>query len=82
MRMVMAAVGLVMAVGSAPVWAANAKHPYSNVDKRLDKGGDTGDAKVDALNQQQLDAARAANGPAPSGSTSMGAPMMKPGSTP
>lgn len=34
--------------------AANARNPYGNVDKRLDKGNDTGDSKVDQLNDAQL----------------------------
>ena len=36
-------------------FAANAKHPYTNVHKTNDKGNDTGDAEVAKLNQQQLD---------------------------
>ncbi len=35
--------------------AANAKHPYTNVNKANDKGNDKGDAEVAKLNQQQLD---------------------------
>ena len=59
----MAALALTMALGTmAPAaMAANARHPYRNVDRRVDKGGPTGDDQVDKLNQQQLDAARATN---------------------
>ena len=35
--------------------AANAKHPYTNVNKANDKGNDPGNAATDKLNQQQLD---------------------------
>ncbi len=38
----------------AIVLAANADNPYGNVDKRNDKGNDTGDGKVDTLNSGQL----------------------------
>jgi hypothetical protein len=40
---------------SAPVLAANADAPYSNVDKSNDRGNDTGDSRVDSLNRSQLD---------------------------
>ena len=36
------------------VMAANADSPYSNIDRRNDKGNDTGDSKVDQLNAGQL----------------------------
>jgi hypothetical protein len=39
---------------AAPAIAANADHPYSNVDKRNDAGNDTGDSRVDNLNNGQL----------------------------
>ena len=39
--------------------AANATHPYANVDPRNDAGNDTGDARVDQLNAAQLDGAQA-----------------------
>ncbi len=48
-----------LAGAPAPAWAANAQHPYSNIDHRVDAGNDTGDARVDALNQAQLDGAAA-----------------------
>lgn len=34
--------------------AAHAGAPYKNVNKKTDKGNDTGDSKVDQLNAQQL----------------------------
>ena len=78
-KTVMTVLALAMALGSfAPAaMAANARHPYRNVDKRVDKGGPTGDDQVDKLNQQQLDAARSANGSA--GAMPMGAPVYQPG---
>ncbi len=36
------------------VMAANADNPYGNIDRRNDKGNDTGDSKVDQLNAGQL----------------------------
>jgi len=49
---------LALCVGAAPAaLAANATHPYSNIDHRNDAGNDTGDARVDALNAAQLDGA-------------------------
>ena len=41
-------------------YAANAKHPYKNVNHANDAGNRTGDMATDKLNQQQLDQARAA----------------------
>ncbi len=41
-------------VGLPAARAANANHPYSNVDRRVDAGNDTGDARVEQLNQAQL----------------------------
>ena len=38
-----------------PALAANADHPDQNVNKANDKGGDTGNGKVDDLNRAQLD---------------------------
>ena len=43
------------ALASAPACAANADHPYQNVDPSNDKGNDTGDSQVDKLNSGQLD---------------------------
>ncbi|MBN8896608.1 MAG: hypothetical protein BGO51_17260 [Rhodospirillales bacterium 69-11] len=39
---------------AAPAFAANADHPYNNVDKRNDAGNKTGDSRVDNLNRGQL----------------------------
>jgi hypothetical protein len=46
---------LVLAVAAGPALAANARHPYSNVDRRVDAGNDTGDSRVEELNRMQLD---------------------------
>lgn len=67
---VLAAATIFLALpASAPpsAMAANARHPYSNIDRRVDAGNDTGDAQVDALNQQQLnrDGAPGPRGAAP-----------------
>lgn len=87
MRISTAAFGLaglaVIAHGTAPGWAANAGHPYSNIDQRFDRGGDTGDSRVEALNQQQLDAARSGHAsPTPTGESAgralLGAPLLQP----
>jgi len=45
---------LALAVCSSPALAANARHPYRNVDPRVDAGNDTGDAYVEDLNGSQL----------------------------
>ena len=37
-----------------PASAANARHPYENIDHRVDRGNDTGDSQVERLNQAQL----------------------------
>lgn len=81
MKTVMTALALTMALGTvAPAaMAANARHPNRNVDKRVDKGGPTGDDQVDRLNQQQFDAARSANGPATAPMGAPGYPPMTPG---
>ena len=42
-------------LAAAPALAANADAPNRNVDKSNDKGGPTGDDKVDVLNKGQLD---------------------------
>ena len=52
-------------LAAVPAYAANARNPYSNIDPRLDLGGDTGDRWVETLNQAQLDAARRTNGAMP-----------------
>ena len=83
MKTLSAILALAVAMGSAlyaaPSVAANARKPYSNVDKRNDKGNDTGDSQVDKLNQQQLDSVRSQSGyvtgaPQPM----MGAPAYQP----
>ena len=38
----------------AGAWAADALHPYSNIDHRVDAGNNTGNAMVPQLNEQQL----------------------------
>ncbi len=48
-----------LAGAPAAAWAADALHPYSNIDHRVDAGNDTGDSRVAALNQAQLDIAKA-----------------------
>ncbi len=53
-RAVLFAVALMLP--ALPSMAANAEHPAQNVDKTNDKGGPTGDSKVDELNRGQLDA--------------------------
>jgi len=56
MKSALIALAVALGVGSVatPVFAANARHPYQNIDRRVDKGGPTGDDQVDRLNQQQL----------------------------
>ena len=49
-----ALVVLLMLAGSVPVLAANADQPDRNVNNANDKGGDTGNGKVDDLNRSQL----------------------------
>ncbi len=46
---------LFASVAVAPAaFAANAKHPHSNVNHKNDAGNATGDAETAKLNQQQL----------------------------
>lgn len=72
---------LLLVLAATPVLAANADHPNSNVDPKLDKGGDTGDSKVDALNKGQTGAGPANQttvtpaSPAPTGAPTLGAPL-------
>jgi len=51
----LSAVALAAGVAMAPAvcYAANAGSPYSNVNKQNDRGNDTGDSKVDSLNNAQ-----------------------------
>ena len=81
MKTVSATLALAVAMGaalySAPSIAANARQPYTNIDKRVDKGNDTGDSRVPDLNQRSLDSVRSQSGyvvgaPEPV----LGAPMM------
>ena len=44
-----------LALCASPTLAANARHPYQNIDPRVDAGNDTGDALVEELNRRQLD---------------------------
>jgi hypothetical protein len=49
------ALALLGGVALAPsAHAANARHPYSNVNHANDAGNDTGDSRVDQLNSAQL----------------------------
>ena len=48
------AVALTLSLAPAAM-AANARTPYRNVDRSNDAGNDTGDARVDQLNNAQLD---------------------------
>jgi hypothetical protein len=52
-----AGLALAAVVGTAPaaVRAANADHPYENIDRSNDAGNDTGDSRVETLNKGQLD---------------------------
>ena len=52
--MIRALVMLGLLAFSAPVLAANADQPDRNVNKANDKGGDTGNGKVEDLNRGQL----------------------------
>ena len=82
MKTLSATLALAVAIGagfcSAPASAANARHPYQNVDKRVDKGGPTGDDQVERLNQQQLDSARSQSGYVVGAPQVMGAPVYQP----
>ncbi len=73
-----ALVATALALGIAPALAANARQPHSNVDKRNDRGNDTGDSQVERLNQQQLDSVRGINGTTTAPMPGLGAPMMQP----
>lgn len=77
MRLTIAALAALTALGSVPAIAANARHPYQNVDRRVDRGNDTGNSRVEELNQQQLDMATRPQ-PAPM-TPGLGAPLMSNG---
>lgn len=49
------AVGTTLALAPTHARAANADHPYQNVDHSNDNGNNTGDSKVEGLNAAQLD---------------------------
>jgi len=67
-----ALIALAFTVGMAsPVFAANARHPYQNVDRRNDAGGPTGDQETERLNQQQLQSLGGGGQSMPMGSQSM-----------
>ena len=72
-------IALAFAIGAAsPVLAANARHPYQNIDRRVDAGNPTGDDATDRLNAQQLDSARGGLGgsaPAYNQNMPMGGPQ-------
>ena len=62
MKTLVTALALTIAVGAVPALAANARQPYANIDRRIDRGNDTGDSRVESLNQQQLDSVRSQSG--------------------
>ncbi len=63
-----AAAACLMAISLASAArAANADHPYSNINPQNDAGNDTGDARVDALNEAQLGGGYRVRPRAPSG---------------
>lgn len=70
---------LALAFAGAPAMAANARHPYANIDRRVDAGNDTGDSQVDQLNRAQLDenfyGGRQETGPGLGGYPAPGYPM-------
>ncbi len=49
------ALAIVMMAAAGPVLAANADQPNTNVNKANDKGGDTGNSRVEELNRAQSD---------------------------
>ncbi len=54
MKIAVAFAGALLLAAPIAAHAANAAHPYSNIDRRVDAGNNTGDSQVDQLNQQQL----------------------------
>ena len=77
MRGFIAALVMAATVSAGPALAANAKHPYRNIDHSVDRGNATGDREVERLNQQQLDMLR---GQTPTSMTApfQGAPLYTP----
>ena len=59
--------GLLAICLASAAHAANADHPYSNVNPQNDAGNDTGDSRVDALNQAQLNGGYRVRPRSPSG---------------
>ncbi|WP_158741998.1 hypothetical protein [Acidisphaera sp. L21] len=55
MKIALALAGALALAAPLAAHAANADHPYQNVDRRNDAGNNTGDSQVDRLNQSQLD---------------------------
>ena len=65
MKSVSAMTALAVLVLPAAAMAADAAHPYANVNRRVDAGNSTGDTQVEGLNQAQLNGGQprlAANG--------------------
>ncbi len=56
---IIAAAFAMVSVAPSAAMAANAKHPYKNVNHANDKGNPNGDRETARLNQQQLDQNRA-----------------------
>ena len=54
MKIVTLLAGAVVLAAPLAALAANADHPYQNVDHSNDAGNNTGDGQVDSLNQAQL----------------------------
>jgi hypothetical protein len=54
MKSMLLTLAATLAATSSAAQAANARHPYANIDHRIDAGNDTGDAQVEALNEGQL----------------------------
>ena len=54
MKIVTVLASVVILGAPAVALAANADHPYQNIDHSNDAGNNTGDARVDRLNQAQL----------------------------
>jgi hypothetical protein len=55
MKIVIAFTGALLLAAPFAAHAADAEHPYSNIDHRYDAGNNTGDSQVDRLNEAQLE---------------------------
>lgn len=53
--LVLAGVLAVACAASMKAHAADADRPYSNIDRKVDSGNNTGNSQVDSLNRAQLD---------------------------